>query len=98
MKLLASRRAPLRALLPGPPRLPGHTLPIGFDKAISQPFMVALMTDLLGPEPHESVLEVRTGLGYQAAVLAELSGRGVESRNCGGASRAKPKRTCTSWV
>src|SRR6202040_3948437 len=39
------------------------------------PFIVALMTDLLGPEPHESILEVGTGLGYQAAVLAELSGR-----------------------
>src|ERR1700756_6004624 len=50
-------------------------LPIGFDKTISQPFIVALMTDLLDPEPHESILEVGTGLGYQAAVLAELSGR-----------------------
>jgi protein-L-isoaspartate(D-aspartate) O-methyltransferase len=50
-------------------------LPIGFDKTISQPFIVALMTDLLSPEPHESILEVGTGLGYQAAVLAELSGR-----------------------
>lgn len=50
-------------------------LPIGFDKTISQPFIVALMTDLLGPEPHESILEVGTGLGYQAAVLAELSDR-----------------------
>jgi hypothetical protein len=50
-------------------------LPIGFDKTISQPFIVALMTDLLGPEPHDSILEVGTGLSYQAAVLAELSGR-----------------------
>jgi protein-L-isoaspartate(D-aspartate) O-methyltransferase len=50
-------------------------LPIGFDKTISQPFMVALMTDLLGPEPHESILEVGTGLGYQTAILAELAGR-----------------------
>ena len=33
------------------------------------------MTDLLGPEPHDCILEVGTGLGYQAAVLAELSGR-----------------------
>ena len=48
-------------------------LPIGFDKTISQPFMVALMTDLLAPRPHEAVLEVGTGLGYQTAVLAELS-------------------------
>jgi protein-L-isoaspartate(D-aspartate) O-methyltransferase len=48
-------------------------LPIGLDKTISQPFLVALMTDLLEPEPHETVLEVGTGLGYQAAVLAELA-------------------------
>jgi protein-L-isoaspartate(D-aspartate) O-methyltransferase len=50
-------------------------LPIGFDKTISQPFIAALMIDLLAPEPGESVLEVGTGLGYQAALLARLSGR-----------------------
>ena len=50
-------------------------LPIGFDKTISQPFVVAVMTDLLDPRPHEVVLEVGTGLGYQAAVLATLAGR-----------------------
>ena len=48
-------------------------LPIGFDKTISQPFIVAVMTDLLDPQPDETVLEVGTGLGYQAAVLAELA-------------------------
>jgi protein-L-isoaspartate(D-aspartate) O-methyltransferase len=48
-------------------------LPIGFDKTISQPFLVALMTDLLDPRPHETVLEVGTGLGYQTAVLACLA-------------------------
>jgi protein-L-isoaspartate(D-aspartate) O-methyltransferase len=48
-------------------------LPIGFDKTVSQPFICALMTDLLDPQPHEAVLEVGTGLGYQAAVLAELA-------------------------
>ena len=48
-------------------------LPIGFDKTISQPFISALMTDLLDPQPHEAVFEVGTGLGYQTAVLAELS-------------------------
>jgi protein-L-isoaspartate(D-aspartate) O-methyltransferase len=47
-------------------------LPIGFDKSISQPFMVALMTDLLELEPADRVLEVGTGLGYQTAVLARL--------------------------
>jgi protein-L-isoaspartate(D-aspartate) O-methyltransferase len=50
-------------------------LPIGLDKTISQPFMCALMTDLLAPGPDEAVLEVGTGLGYQTAVLAELVGR-----------------------
>jgi protein-L-isoaspartate(D-aspartate) O-methyltransferase len=48
-------------------------LPIGFDKTVSQPFISALMTDLLSLQPDETVLEVGTGLGYQAAVLAELA-------------------------
>jgi protein-L-isoaspartate(D-aspartate) O-methyltransferase len=47
-------------------------LPIGFDKTISQPFIIALMTDLLAPNPSDVVLEVGTGLGYHAAILAEL--------------------------
>src|SRR5271163_2806855 len=47
-------------------------LPIGFDKTISQPFINAVMTDLLGLEPDDVVLEVGTGLGYQASILAQL--------------------------
>jgi protein-L-isoaspartate(D-aspartate) O-methyltransferase len=47
-------------------------LPIGFDKTISQPFIVAVMTDLLEPQPEDVVLEIGTGLGYQAAVLGQL--------------------------
>ncbi len=47
-------------------------LPIGFDKTISQPFIGALMLDLLALEPGQRVLEVGTGLGYQAAVMAEM--------------------------
>ena len=50
-------------------------LPIGHGKTVSQPFMVAVMTDLLALEPDDSVLEIGTGLGYQAAVLAELAGK-----------------------
>jgi protein-L-isoaspartate(D-aspartate) O-methyltransferase len=50
-------------------------LPIGHGKTISQPFIVALMTDLLDLQPDDRVLEVGTGLGYQAAVLAELVDR-----------------------
>jgi protein-L-isoaspartate(D-aspartate) O-methyltransferase len=47
-------------------------LPIGFEKTISQPFIVALMTDLLDLNADDTVLEIGTGLGYQAAILAQL--------------------------
>jgi protein-L-isoaspartate(D-aspartate) O-methyltransferase len=47
-------------------------LPIGHGQTISQPYIVALMTDLLDPKPTDVVLEIGTGSGYQAAVLAEL--------------------------
>ena len=47
-------------------------LPIGHDKTISQPFIVALMVDLLDLDDNDTVLEVGTGLGYQAAVLSRL--------------------------
>ncbi len=59
-------------------------LPIGFDKTVSQPFICAFMTDLLDPQPHEAVLEVGTGLGYQAAVLAELARKVWTVENGGG--------------
>ena len=48
-------------------------IPIGCDKTVSQPFMVALMTDLLDVEPGAKVLEIGTGFGYHAAILAELA-------------------------
>jgi protein-L-isoaspartate(D-aspartate) O-methyltransferase len=48
-------------------------LPIGFDKTISQPFIVALMTDLLDIGPEDTVLEIGTGLGYQSAILSQLA-------------------------
>jgi protein-L-isoaspartate(D-aspartate) O-methyltransferase len=49
-----------------------HPLPIGQGQTISQPYIVALSTDLIAPEPHHKVLEIGTGSGYQAAILAEL--------------------------
>ncbi|MGD2057096.1 MAG: protein-L-isoaspartate(D-aspartate) O-methyltransferase [Anaerolineales bacterium] len=49
-----------------------HPLPIGFGQTISQPYIVALMSQELGVAPGEKVLEVGTGSGYQAAVLAEM--------------------------
>jgi len=50
-------------------------LPIGYGQTISQPFIVAFMTQELDPKPQHRVLEVGTGSGYQAAVLAELVGQ-----------------------
>jgi protein-L-isoaspartate(D-aspartate) O-methyltransferase len=47
-------------------------LPIGHGQTISQPYIVALMTDLIDPRPDAVVLEIGTGSGYQAAILAEL--------------------------
>ena len=49
-----------------------HPLPIGEGQTISQPFIVALMTDLLNPDPDDIILEVGAGSGYQAAVLSLL--------------------------
>jgi protein-L-isoaspartate(D-aspartate) O-methyltransferase len=47
-------------------------LPIGYGQTISQPYIVALMTELIEPDSDDVVLEVGTGSGYQAAILAEL--------------------------
>jgi len=60
-----------------PPDLRRHAyenrpLPIGYGQTISQPYIVAIMTDLADPDPGDVVLEVGTGSAYQAAVLAEL--------------------------
>jgi len=52
-----------------------HPLPIGSGQTISQPYIVALSTDLAAPRAGQAVLEIGTGSGYQAAVLAEIAGR-----------------------
>lgn len=52
-----------------------NALPLGEGQTMSQPYMVALMTELLGLKGPERVLEIGTGSGYQAAVLAELCGK-----------------------
>jgi len=49
-----------------------NALPIGHGQTISQPYIVALMTDLLDPQPDHRVLEIGTGSGYQAAILSRL--------------------------
>src|SRR5205814_372414 len=49
-----------------------HPVAIGYEQTISQPYIVAFMTERLAPQPAERVLEIGTGSGYQAAVLAEM--------------------------
>ena len=74
-RVLAMRDVPRHLFVPSPVAPAAYEdtpLPIGFSKTISQPFMVALMTDLLDPQPTDHVLEVGTGLGYQTAILARL--------------------------
>jgi len=74
--LEAMRRVPRHLFVP-PERVydaySDHALPIGEGQTISQPYMVALMTQLLDPAPSHRVLEIGTGSGYQAAILAELA-------------------------
>jgi protein-L-isoaspartate(D-aspartate) O-methyltransferase len=69
------RRVPRHLLVPEDVRAEAYQnrpLPIGYEATISQPYIVALMTDLLNVEPGHKVLEVGTGSGYQAAVLSGL--------------------------
>jgi protein-L-isoaspartate(D-aspartate) O-methyltransferase len=70
--LLAVRREAFVPPVLRPKAYANHPLRIGHGQTISQPFIVALMTDLLDPAPDHVVLEVGTGSGYQAAVLAAL--------------------------
>lgn len=72
----AMRRVPRHLFVPESVRLEAygdHPLPIGHDQTISQPYIVAFMTQALELEPSHRVLEIGTGSGYQAAVLAELA-------------------------
>lgn len=52
-----------------------NPLPIGFGQTISQPYIVAYMTEVIQPGPHQKILEIGTGSGYQAAVLAEIAAK-----------------------
>ena len=73
--LRAMRKVERHRFVPRQLRLLAYTdgpLPIGEGQTISQPYIVALMTELLGLDGDEKVLEIGTGSGYQAAILAEL--------------------------
>ncbi|MBZ5515548.1 MAG: protein-L-isoaspartate(D-aspartate) O-methyltransferase [Acidobacteriia bacterium] len=73
--LAAMRKVPRHVFVP--PEMQSHAyadgpLPIGYGQTISQPYIVAFMTEALELKPQDKVLEIGTGSGYQAAVLAEL--------------------------
>src|SRR5437660_5211400 len=73
--LAAMAKVPREEFVPENLRAQGYSdnaLPIGHDQTISQPFIVAFMTEQLRPQPNDRVLEIGTGSGYQTAVLAEL--------------------------
>jgi len=74
--LRALERVPRHRFVPPeyqPDAYGDHPLPIGHGQTISQPYIVALMTELLGVGPADRVLEIGTGCGYQTAVLAEIA-------------------------
>lgn len=73
--LAALRKVPRHEFVPDSEKRQAYRdtpLPIGEGQTISQPYIVALMTELAQPDPSDRVLEVGTGSGYQAAVLAEI--------------------------
>jgi protein-L-isoaspartate(D-aspartate) O-methyltransferase len=75
--LRAMRSVPRHLFVPDPLRSLAYQdspLPIGHGATISQPYIVALMTELLAPEKRHRVLEIGTGSGYQAAILGQLAG------------------------
>jgi len=78
--LRALRSVPRHLFILGPERWAAYedsALPIGYGQTISQPYIVALMTECLAVKPGDTVFEVGTGSGYQAAVLAELGAKVV---------------------
>jgi len=73
--LAAMAKVPREEFVPADQRVDAYEdgpLPIGYDQTISQPYIVAFMTQQLQPKPSDRVLEIGTGSGYQAAILAEL--------------------------
>ena len=75
--LAAMRKVPRHEFVPADLRegaYRDHPLPIGYGQTISQPYIVAYMTQAIKPKPEYKVLEIGTGSGYQAAVLAEVVG------------------------
>ena len=99
--LRAMRRVPRHLFVPERARAEAYgdfPLPISHGQTISQPYIVAYMSQLLRPKPGAKTLEVGTGSGYQAAVLAELAASGrhdvrVTASSCIGACAFEPVMT-----
>jgi protein-L-isoaspartate(D-aspartate) O-methyltransferase len=73
--LAAIREVPRHLFIPPPYDIHAYDdnpLPIGKGQTISQPYIVAVMTELIRPSPADSILEIGTGSGYQAAILSQL--------------------------
>ena len=73
--LAAMREIPRHVFIPPPydqSAYDDNPLPIGNGQTISQPYIVALMTELLHPDPSDNILEIGAGCGYQAAILSRL--------------------------
>lgn len=93
--LEAMRRVPRHLFVPPAQQERAYEdtpLPAGEGQTISQPYMVAWMTELLGLEGDEEVLEIGTGTGYQAAVLALLAGRVVTMERIESLARSARRR------
>ena len=76
--MIAMGKVPRHEFVPAaqiPRAYTNRPLPIGYGQTISQPYIVALMSDLIKPQADDRVLEIGTGSGYQAAMLAELTGQ-----------------------
>ncbi len=75
LTLEAMKRVPRHRFVPSDQQRFAYAdrpLPIGYGQTISQPYIVAYMTQIIDPKPHHKVLEIGTGSGYQAAILAEI--------------------------
>lgn len=93
--LAAMRRVPRHRFVPDTPAdmaYEDHPAPIGCKQTISQPYVVALMTELLAVLPTDRVLEVGTGSGYQTAILAELAAEVISIERHGALSQSAGER------
>lgn len=93
--LEAFRKVPRHEFVPEeyrPTAYNDYPLPIGSNQTISQPYMVALMTGLLGLKGGERVLEIGTGSGYQLAILAEIAGEACSIERFEGLAHASQNK------